>query len=87
MARNGWIKVADGLPHFGVTVLLTDGKDIRVGHRQKAEWLTTLGMKPWRFIATGVEGYEFWDFEEYPGGEHAVTHWKPLPPLPSLETP
>lgn len=72
-----WTHVSEALPNWHVPVLLTDGKQILVGSayrddnaKNKCEWK-----------ACGVSGYEWdWDFDIDP---NQVTHWMPLPPLPS----
>lgn len=80
-----WTRVEDGLPDFGVPVLLTDGKDVLVGYRNKAEYRAQRGQKPWRWHASGVDGAEWdWDFDEFYSGD-PVTHWSPLPELPNTK--
>jgi hypothetical protein len=77
-----WTHVSKNLPDIGAPVLLTDGKSILVGERVNAEYRVD---KPWRWVATGVDGYELeWDFDFY-GSKDPVTHWMTLPALPDAK--
>ena len=81
-----WIHVSEGLPAFHVPVLLTNGRDsILVGERDRRRCPIHSGEKAWKWQACGVGGYEWeWEFDGFYGGD-PVTHWMPLPNLPTTE--
>ncbi len=69
-----WISVKDRLPSRCRWVLLTDGDNISIGKIEPLPGgisLESYSISPIRWISNGFEG------------EDEVTHWMPLPELPS----
>jgi hypothetical protein len=78
-----WKHVSESLPEIGVPVLLSDGKSILVGKRETSWHRATHGERPWRWEACGVTGDEWeWEYDDF-GTRDPVTHWMPLPVVPS----
>jgi len=72
-----WIRVSDRLPEFDVPVLLTDGKHIHMGQRQRDNYYTA----GWKWSSYWCDGYDLeWAFDD-----RTATHWAPLPSLPKGE--
>ena len=75
---DGWIALKDNLPDLRTPVLITDGKVCVV-----AQWHGFDRLDPalicWQEVGFG--GFEWeWDF-----ADRDITHWMPLPPLPTEE--
>lgn len=52
--ETDWIRVSDRLPEFDVPVLLTDGKQIQTGQRQRDNYYS-IG---WRWSSYGCDCYD-----------------------------
>jgi len=76
---KGWIRVGDSLPHVeedgGLSdcVLATDGRSVQVCYLQAPYDDDDVWPSCWK-----VFGRDFYDFDD-------VTHWQPLPEMPTEE--
>lgn len=72
-----WISIKDQLPEGDVGILVTDGKVVVTA------CLCYLKNEPRWWSAHGFGGYE-WEFDfSSTFKDNAITHWMPLPDLPS----
>lgn len=79
---NAWISTTESLPEGGVDVLIFDGKNVMVAHREVVTGLPG----GWYWSAPRwVVGYDAWiDIEDCEDNVPApVTHWMLLPANPS----
>ena len=76
-AAQEWVPVSERLPAVGHPVLVTDGKQVLVGHYIKVDYYSTSGT--WECV--GCEGYDLeWDFNDWKN--EIITHWRELPEFP-----
>lgn len=73
--EKAWISIKDKLPEVGIGILITDGQVIASAKLDTLH--AKLGDLMWS--GSGFCGYE-WEFNFE---DNAVTHWMPLPSLPS----
>ena len=71
-----WISVKDWLPQIGTHVLVTNGKDIC-----SAEYAEPYADRQKEFISDSVQECSWEVHFKFDGDE--ITHWVPLPDLPS----
>lgn len=71
-----WFPVSDALPSYNTSVLVTDGEIMSVAKYVEKTWIDD--SDTWEI--SHVEGYEWeWEFDNM----RKVTHWSPLPHLPT----
>jgi hypothetical protein len=69
---QSWISVADGMPNFGVTVLVVADEKTQLGYRR--EYFKSEDEKDWHW-QTNILSY-------YGSQRDRITHWRPLPEPP-----